>query len=229
MQRVVECLRNINRFLSERAVGHEENFIRLHARAQFFHFLDEVRVNLEAPRRVENDTIGVGGSGGCESRGSDRRDVLRNTIGIETQLFLLREDLQLIDGGRTVDVAPDDKRPIAALFQQLAQFGGRSGFTGAVQTDHQDFQRTNFRKRVVAFAEQADEFVVDDFDDLLAGSDSLGDFLSDALLLNAFDEFAGDLEVNVRGKQRGAHFLERLRHVFFGKCADAAKITESLT
>ena len=40
--------------------------------------------------------------------------------------------------------------------------------------------------------------------------------LADALGLYLFDEFAGDLEMDVGGEQGGAHFLERLGHVFLG-------------
>jgi hypothetical protein len=44
--------------------------------------------------------------------------------------------------------------------------------------------------------------------------------------LDPFDEVAGDLEVDVGGEQGGAHFLERVRHVFFREFADPAKVAE---
>src|SRR5262249_26053733 len=69
---------------------------------------------------------------------------------------------------------------------------------------------------------------VDDLDDLLAGRDALDDFLADALLLHAVDELARDLEMNVGGEERGAHLLERLRHVFLGKFADPAEVTQGV-
>ena len=77
-----------------------------------------------------------------------------------------------------------------------------------------------------AFAEELDQFVVNDFDDLLAGHDALEHVLSHALLLNAFDELAGDFEVNVGGEEGGAHFLECVGHVFLGEFANAAQIPE---
>ncbi len=95
-----------------------------------------------------------------------------------------------------------------------------------MQADHQDFQRPRRGETGRAFAEEPYEFVVDDFDDLLAGGDPLEDFLADALRLYALDEFARDLEMHVGGEEGGAHFLECVRHVFVGEFADASEIAE---
>ena len=95
-----------------------------------------------------------------------------------------------------------------------------------MQSDHQDFQRAGSGEIRGAFAEEPDELVMNDFDDLLPGGDALEDLLADTLLLHAFDEFARHLEMHVGGEQRGAHFLECLRHVVFGEFANAAQIAE---
>ncbi len=62
---------------------------------------------------------------------------------------------------------------------------------------------------------------------LLSGRDALENFLSDALGLDTFHEFARDLKMHVGGQEGGAHFLQCFRHVFFREFADPAKIAES--
>ena len=52
--------------------------------------------------------------------------------------------------------------------------------------------------------------------------------MADAVGLDALDEFAGDLEVHIGREESGAHLLEGLRHVFFGKFADAAQVAEGV-
>ena len=50
--------------------------------------------------------------------------------------------------------------------------------------------------------------------------------LADALRLDALDEFAGDLEVDVGRKQGGPHLLQGLGHILFGELADSAQVAQ---
>jgi hypothetical protein len=151
---------------------------------------------------------------------------LEFAVGVEAEFLLFGEDLELVDRGGAVDVAGGDERPVAAFLEQLAQFGGGGGFAGTVQADHEDLQRPGAGQGGFTFAEEFDELVVDDLDDLLARGDGLEDLLADALRLHPLDEIAGDLEMHVGGEQGGAHFLEGGRHVFLGELAHAAEIAE---
>ena len=52
---------------------------------------------------------------------------------------LTADDLQLLDGCRTVDVAGDKQRIFILLFEQARELRAVRGFTGALQTDeHHD-------------------------------------------------------------------------------------------
>src|SRR6185369_10737125 len=82
-------------------------------------------------------------------------------------------------------------------------------------------------QRRVLRPEQADELVIDDFDDLLAGLDALDDFLAERLLAHAIDEVAGDLEIDVCLEQRHAHLAQGIAHVGLGDFAEAAKVLEN--
>jgi len=222
----VEGLGNIDGFLAEGAVGHEEYFVGLDGGAEAFHFLDEILIDLETAGGVEDDAVGVLLLGGGEAGGADGRDILGDAVGVKAELFLLRENFKLVDGGGAVNVAPDDEGAIAALFEHAAEFGGGGGFARSVQTDHHDLEWAGGRQLGFPLAEELHELVVDDLDDLLAGGDTLEDFLSVAGLLHAVDELARDLEVDICRQQRRAHLLEGVGHVFFGELADTAQVAQ---
>ena len=224
----MERLGDVDGFLAEGAVDHEEDFVGLHAGVEAFHFFDQLVVDLQPAGGVENDAVGGRGLRGGEGGDADGGDVLRDAVGIKAEFFLLRKNLQLVDGGGAVNVAAHDEGPVAALFEQLAELGRRGRLAGAVETDHQNFQRARGGQGVRALAEELHQLVVDDLDDLLAGGDALQDFLADALGLDALDELTRDLEMHVRRKQGGAHFFQSVRHVFFRELTDAAEVAQGV-
>ncbi len=223
---VVEGFGDVDRLLAERAVGDEEDFVGLHDGAETFHFLNQILVDLETAGGVEDDDVGIGLGRDVQRLLGDRGDILGHAVAVETEFFLLGEDLKLVDGGGTINVARGDEGAAATLLEQLAEFGGGGGFARTMQTDHENFERALGIEFGGAFAEEGDQFVVDDFDDLLAGRDGFQDGLAVARGLDALDEFTGDLEMNVGGEEGGAHFLEGVGHVGLGQLADPAQIAE---
>ena len=217
---------DIDGFLAQCAVDDEENFVGLHARVEAFYFLDQFVIDLEPTGSVEDNAVGRGGLRCGQRRKADGGDVQGGTIRVKAELFLLGEDFELVDGGGAIDVAADDQGAVAAFFEEFSELGRRGRLARTVEADHEDLERTGTGEGRRAFAEEFDQFVVDDFDDLLARGDALEDLLADALRLDAFDEFSRDFEMHVGGQQGGAHFLERLRHIFFREFADAAEIAE---
>ncbi len=110
--------------------------------------------------------------------------------------------------------------------EEAGELGGGGGFAGAVEADEEDAQGAVGGELGGTFAEEAGELVVDDFDDLLAGGDGLEDLLAGALLLDALDEFAGDLELDIGGEEGGADLLEGLGGVFGRELGDAAQVAQ---
>ena len=80
----------------------------------------------------------------------------------------------------------------------------------------------NFNLRGV-FAEDLDEFVAHDLDDLLAGRERGHDFLTDSLGADVVDELLDDFEVDVGLEQGEADFAQRLVNVLFGERGLAAE------
>ena len=137
--------------------------------------------------------------------------------GIDADLHA--EDRQLFHRRRAVHIERGHQHALAvAVFQTFGELGRGRGFTGALQTDHQDrgggavdFQRAGF-----AFAfQRVDQRVVDDLDDLLAGGDRFGDGLTGGLVLHRFDEITRDGQGHVRLEQGDADFAQGGFHILF--------------
>jgi hypothetical protein len=75
-------------------------------------------------------------------------------------------------------------------------------------------------------AKKVDEFVVDEFNDLLAGLYAKQDFLADGLVFDAFNEIASDLEIDVGFKEGEPNFAEGIADVFLGNLAEAPQVFE---
>ncbi len=72
-------------------------------------------------------------------------------------------------------------------------------------------------------AEDVDEFVVDDFDDLLGGRERGGDFFADGAGADVLDELGDDGEVDVGLEEGEADLAEGVGDVLVGDGALAAE------
>jgi hypothetical protein len=77
-------------------------------------------------------------------------------------------------------------------------------------------------------AKQTHHFIVDDFDDLLAGLNTPDYFSPKALGLDAFDEVAGDLEINVGIEKGHSDFSKCFSHISFRDFSQAPQVAEGL-
>ena len=83
---------------------------------------------------------------------------------------------QLLDGGRPLEVGTDQQRVAALLLEPAGQLGRGGGLARALEAGQQDDRR---RSAGVAdleglAAEDGDQLLVDDLDDLLARAQALG-------------------------------------------------------
>jgi hypothetical protein len=98
-----------------------------------------------------------------------------------------------------------------------------------VQAHHEDAGRLPAQiERRVGRAEQFDQFIADDLDDLLAGLDAAHDLLADGLLFHRLDEIPGHLEIDIGFEQGHAHLAEGVRDVVLGDFAETAQVFERL-
>ena len=119
---------------------------------------------------------------------ADGDRVFLRAVGVDRDLELLAEDVQLVDGGGALQVGGDEQRLAAALLEHAAELAGGGRFAGALQAAHHqhgDVVRAFEVERVVDRAHQVDELLVDDADDLLARVERLEHLLADGLLGDA--------------------------------------------
>lgn len=224
----VKVLGNVDGFLSEGAVGDEENFVGDDGFAQILNFFDEVFVDLEASGGVEEEGIVAVVLGVLEGVFTDFGDFFVVAFGVKSEGFLSGELFQLVDRGGAVHIAGDEEGAVPVGGEPAAHLGTGGGFSGPVQADHHNPQGFLFGDLRAVSAEELDEFIVDDFDDLLPGGDGFGDFLADAFFFHLVDEIAGDAEMNIGGEQGGANFLEGVGHVLFGQFSFAAEVAKGV-
>ena len=76
-------------------------------------------------------------------------------------------------------------------------------------------------------AQDLDQLVADDLDDLLGGRKRREHFLAHGLLLDVFDELLDDAEIDVGLEQRHADFAQGGFHVLGRELAFAAQVLEN--
>src|ERR1019366_7069997 len=106
---------------------------------------------------------------------------------------------------RTVNIGGDKQRLTVLRFEEICELGGKSRFTGTLQSaDHDDGRRLRGKANVLrSLAHDEDEFVIQDLDELLLWIYRSQDIGAERLGLHIIDEFFGDLVIDV-GVQQGA-------------------------
>ena len=175
--------------------------------------VDDHRVLLQ--RRGRRDLFGhVGGDA-------------RRVHGGNRDLQLLSEGAQLFDRRRTVDVRGDERRPAALLAQRVCELRRRRRLAGPLEPDqHDDRRRVRGRREAMGAAEELDQLVLDNLDDLLARRERLEHVLAERPRLDAVDERPYDLEVDVSLEERHPYLAERLLNVVLREPSVAAHPVE---
>ncbi len=182
--------------------------------------LETLGKQLDIPVFVKRPLTPALAPSGGEGRGEGAFHKHRNV-----QLFSQR--VQLVHGRRAINVRRDEQRLASLFLEQPCELATGSRLAGAVQTDHQDATRIRVEfERGIFGTEQVHEFIVDDFDDLLAGLDALNDLGADGFGFDALDEVAGDLEIHVGLQQRHADLAQGIGHVGLGDFSEPAQVPE---
>ncbi len=161
---------------------------------------------MQPARGVDDDDVAADGPGfGERALGARHRIHLAGRI-VHSHARLLRDDRQLLDGGRAPNVGRNDDR-MASLFRQpLRELAGRRGLARALQAEHQDHARPRrrFLQPALGIAEQREQLIPDDLDDLLRRVQTLLNLAIHRAIAHAIDECLDDLEVDVGFEQRQA-------------------------
>ena len=153
---------------------------------------------MQTARRVEENHV-VAVPDGVGNGGFRNVDRVRLPHLEDGDAELSADDLKLLDGRRTVDVAGDEQRIFILLFEQARELRAVRRFTGALQADeHHDRGRLRRHVDLLVFAaHQGGKLFVDDLDDHLRGRQALEHIRANGALGGLFDEVLDDLIADV--------------------------------
>ena len=137
--------------------------------------------------------------------------------------------LQLVDSGRTVDVAGHQHRAAALLDVVFCELCCVGRLTVALQAaEHDDGLTLVLDDQAGGFlaAHQGNEFLVDDLDHLLGGGQALHDLLTHGTLRDLGTEILGNLVVDIGFQQGHPHLAHGGFDVGLGQLAVAAQLFE---
>src|SRR3569623_2735081 len=160
------------------------------------------------------------------------RDIDRLLTGDDRQgrdLDLRAERGELYLRVRAIDVERRHQHLLAvAPDKALGELGGGRGLARPLQADQHDHRRrgdVEFEYRRIG-AEQLDQRVVDELDDLLPRGDRAQHVLADRQLGRLVDEVPRDGQRDVRLEQRDAYLAHRRADIGFGKRTTTAQAIE---
>ena len=165
-------------------------------------------------------------------RGPGHRDGITHPVprlgGEDVHPGPLPDDLQLVDRVRTLQVGRHEQRRVALALQPEGELAGQGRLAGALQAgQHHDGGRSlGEPERTGLAAEDADQFVVDDLDDLLGGVQRAGQLEAARALLDVGDEVLDHGQVDVGLEQGAADLPGRLVEIGLGDPALAAQPLE---
>ncbi|MFT6594614.1 MAG: hypothetical protein ACJAT3_000580 [Akkermansiaceae bacterium] len=223
----VESLGDGDGLLTGGGVGDEEGLTGVEEFVKGLEFVEEVGVEFLAAGGVEDDDGAVLIFGPFDSAFGDFDEVFFSFFGGEDwDIDLLGELGQLVDGSGAVEVEGNEEGASAFFLQAKGELGGSGGFTGTVEAAKEDVSRRIEIDGGLVATEEFGEFVLEDFDDLLAGFDRFEDVGTVGFFLNAGDEVFDDTEFDIGFQESKADVAEGVSDVLFGDFPDTPEVPE---
>ena len=219
--------------LADHRVDDEEHLVGLHGVADVGGLLHQLGVDAEATGGVDDDDV-VELALGLLDRGAGDRDRVADAVaGLgreDGHADALAVDLELVDGVGALEVGGDQHRGLALLLEPQRELGGQRRLAGALEAGQHDDGRAGLGVAQPAglAAEDRDELVVDDLDDLLGGVQRTADLLAAGPLLDRGDELLDHGQRDVGLEQRDADLARGGVDVGLGEPALAAEVLEGV-
>ncbi len=194
------------------------------------HLLHQLFVERDAAGRIEDHDVVAAELGSRHGAVGDLQRRLPSDDRQRRNLRLLAEHAQLLLRRRTPRIERRHQDLLAVpVGESVTDLGRCRCLARALQADHQDRDRRHGVQvdRFGVRTQNANEFVVDDLHDHLAGRHRFDDIRAHGLRLHGFREVFDHIERHVRLEQRAAHLAHRLRDVAVGQRATAAKLVEN--
>ena len=199
--------------LAGHRIEDEQRLVGLHGVADRGRLRHQHIVDTQPAGGVDDDDVEVLGLGlGQSGRGHRHRVTRAGALGHggvgggsgmrreHAHAGALADDLELGDRTRALQVTGHQQRGVAFAAKPVGQLAGQCGLARTLQTGQHDHRRRGLGKDQLAglAAEDPDQFLVDDLDDLLGRVEGTGDLGSPRTLLDAADELPHHGQRNVR-------------------------------
>ncbi len=225
--------------LAHHGVHDEEDVGRARAQLDLLQFVHQRLVHGEAAGRVEEDDVAVLLLGEAHGALADAGGIA-GVLGVDGDIEALAQHLELLDGGRAVDVGGHQQGAPLLLFEVAGQLGGAGGLAGALEADHHHRRGAlaGEPQRRVHRPHEMGQLGLTDLDEVLfrtrldlatLGAGTEAHFLAERLGLDALQEGARDLELDVRLQQGEAHVAEGLVDVLFRQLGDPGEAVTGCT
>jgi hypothetical protein len=230
-EEIVEGLGGVDGVLAGHGVGDEEDLGWIEELFELRHLVHQRRVDLVAACGVDDEHIAAVVGGVALGLFGEAEDGFGAGVFFGDLAFVelgsdgRGDDFELLAGGGAVDVDRDEHGAVSGFFEPLGELAAGGGFTGALEAGHEDDggRLGGFLEAGGVFAEDVDEFVVDDFDDLLGGREGGGDLFAEGADADVLDELVDDGEIDVGFEEGEADLAECVGDVLVGDGALAAE------
>ena len=220
----LNALRTPHGVLAGHRVDDEIDLVRTEPAIDLRQLAHQLFIDVQSAGRIEDHHLDAAGLGLADGGLAEGHRVLGGQVGIDGNAELLAQDLQLLDGGRTLQVGGDEHRLAAALLEHPAQLAAGGRLAGALQAaKHQDGQVRLEVQRVVHRAHQVDQLLMDDGDELVRRVQRLEDRFAHGLIGDPGDEILGDVDADVGFQQRPLHQGEPFAHIRLGQASASAE------
>src|SRR4051794_28943250 len=207
---VEERLRGVHRVLADHRVDDEEDLVRGHRIADVSGLLHHLSVDTQTSGGVDDHDVVERSPRLLDTRAGHRHRVAHTVPGLRCEHLdagALTVDLQLVDSVRTLEIRGHEQRTVALILQPQRELRSQGGLTGALESGEHDHGRRGLREPEPPglAAEDRDELVVDDLDDLLRRVQRLADLLTAGPLTYGGHELLDDRERDIGLEQRDAY------------------------
>ena len=186
-----------HRVLSGHGVDHEERVVGVGRPGDVPDLLHERLVDRQTSGGVDDEDVAPESARLGHARRRHRNRVGRLAEDIDSGLAA--QHPKLLDGGRALEIGPDEQRVPPLLAEPPGQLGGSRRLPRSLQAGEQDDSRRppGVGELESLTAEDAGQLLVDDLDDLLTGAEGRGQFQPHAPFPDTLGEAPDDAELDV--------------------------------
>ena len=219
--------------LADHGVQDKHDLVGAHGIADRDRLVHHLLIDAQAAGGIDDDDVDAALAGEFDA-GARNLDGVTHAIarlgGPHLDAGALADDLELLDSVGALEVGGHEEDGLALLAQPLAELSGQRRLTSALEaSQHEDGRAGLCEGQLTGGAAQnLNELVVNDRDDLLAGVEGLGARRTVCLLTHLGGELTNDGEGDIRLDECAANIGNRLVDVRLGQDPTAAQGAEGL-